>query len=216
VTQYEENKYFDWHWFEDVITYDNAVLPHALFVANLTLENKKYLKVARESCGFLLDNTFNGEHFSFVGCKGWYERGETRATFDQQPIEAASTVMMLRAAYDATHDEKFLTLQRKAFDWFLGQNDLHIPLYDFRTKGCSDGLESDGVNANQGAESTLSFLLSLLAMVESYAIVHKKKVSDGKSAQQIDLIGQIARKPVRPKSISKKSRSGKKRVEDLS
>jgi len=215
VAQYEENKYPDWHWFEDVITYDNAVLPHALFVASLTLENKKYLKVATKSCDFLLDNTFNGEHFSFIGCRGWYERGGTKAAFGQQPIEAASTVMMLRAAYDVTHDDKFLTLQRKAFDWFLGQNDLHIPLYDFRTKGCSDGLESDGVNANQGAESTLSFLLSLLAMVESYAIVHKKKVSDGKSPQQIDLIGQIARKPARPKIISQKSRSRKKRAEEL-
>jgi hypothetical protein len=181
----------------------------------LTLENKKYLKVAAESCDFLLRNTFHGEHFSFIGCKGWYERGGTRATFGQQPIEAASTVMMLRAAYDVTHDEKFLTFQRKAFDWFLGQNDLHIPLYDFRTKGCSDGLESDGVNANQGAESTLSFLLSLLTMVESYAIVHKKKVSDSELQQQIDLIGQIAKKPTPIKNKSTKSGSGKKRVEEL-
>ena len=78
VAQYEENSYPDWHWFEDIITYENAVLPHALFVASLTLENKKYLKVAQESCDFLLDNTFNGENFSFVGCKGWYERGKTR------------------------------------------------------------------------------------------------------------------------------------------
>jgi glycosyltransferase involved in cell wall biosynthesis len=215
VTQYEESRYPDWHWFEDIITYENAILPHALFVAGLTLENKKYLKVAVESCDFLLRNTFHGEHFSFIGCKGWYERGGTRATFGQQPIEAASTVMMLRAAYDVTHDEKFLTFQRKAFDWFLGQNDLHIPLYDFRTKGCSDGLESDGVNANQGAESTLSFLLSLLTMVESYAIVHKKKVSDSELQQQIDLIGQIAKKPTPAKNKSTKSGSGKKRVEEL-
>ncbi len=215
VTQYEENSYPDWQWFDDILTYDNAVLPHALFVASLTLENKKYLKVARESCEFLLTNTFNGEHFSFVGCKGWYERGGTRATFDQQPIEAASTVMMLRAVYDVTHDGKYLTLQRKAFDWFLGQNDLHIPLYDFRTKGCNDGLVHDGVNTNQGAESTLSFLLSLLAMVESYAIVHKKKVSKGNSSHQIDLIGQIAKGTQTPGSISAKSGIKKKHVEEL-
>jgi len=173
VTQYEENSFPEWQWFEDMLTYDNAVLPHALFVAGLTLENKKYLEIAQKTCEFLLANTFNGECFSFVGCNGWYERGGTKATFDQQPIEAASTVMMLRAAYDATQDGKFLTLQRKTFDWFLGQNDLRIPLYDFRTKGCNDGLLSNGVNTNQGAESTLSFLLSLLAIVESYAIVDK-------------------------------------------
>ena len=81
--------------------------------------------------------------------------------------------MMLRAAYDATKDDNFLALQRKAFDWFLGENDLHIPLYEFRTKGCNDGLMREGVNINQGAESALSFMLSLLAIVESYAIVDK-------------------------------------------
>jgi len=178
VTQYEESHYPDWQWFEDVLTYDNAVLPYALYVAGLTLDNKKYMELADITCKFLLDNTFNGTHFSFVGCKGWYERGEEKATFDQQPIEAAGTVMMLGAAYEAMKNRRFLALQRKAFDWFLGQNDLHIPLYDFRTKGCNDGLTADGVNTNQGAESTLSLLLSLLAMVESYTVVDKAKTSN--------------------------------------
>jgi glycosyltransferase involved in cell wall biosynthesis len=177
VTQYEESHYPDWQWFEDVLTYDNAVLPHALYVAGLTLGNKTYREVADITCEFLLENTFNGTHFSFIGCKGWYERGEEKATFDQQPIEAAGTLMMLGAAYEATKNKRFLALQRKAFDWFLGQNDMHIPLYDFRTKGCNDGLTPDGVNTNQGAESTLSLLLSLLAMVESYAVVDKAKTS---------------------------------------
>ena len=173
IVQYEENNYPDWEWFEDILTYDNAVLPHSLFVAGLTSGNKKYLEVAEKTCEFLLANTFNEEYFSFIGCKGFYERGGTKAVFDQQPIEAAGTVMMLRAAYDATQKEKYLILQRKAFDWFLGQNELRIPLYDFKTKGCNDGLLRDGVNTNQGAESTLSFLLSLLAIVESLAIVDK-------------------------------------------
>ncbi len=216
VTQYEENNYPDWQWFEEMLTYDNAVLPHALFVAGLTSENKKYLAIAEKTCEFLLENTFNGEYFSFIGCKGWYERSGTKATFDQQPIEAASTVMMLRAAYDATQNEKFLTLQRKAFDWFLGQNELRIPLYDFRTKGCNDGLLSDGVNINQGAESTLSFLLSLLAIVESYTIVDKiqgrKKVV---SSIRANLVKQITEKPQQIKSISSKTKSKKSQVEEL-
>ncbi|MBN2315479.1 MAG: hypothetical protein JXM79_16235, partial [Sedimentisphaerales bacterium] len=152
---------------------------------------KKYIKTAVKTCEFLLENTYKGDHFSFIGCKGWYERGETRANFDQQPIEAAGMVHMFKAAYDATQDERFLTLQRKAFDWFLGRNDLRIPLYDFRTKGCNDGLTPDGVNTNQGAESTLSFLLSLLAIVESYAIIDKKKDADEIITSPIDLIGQI-------------------------
>jgi hypothetical protein len=215
ITQYEENSYPDWQWFEDMLTYDNAVLPHALFVAGSTLDSNKYRKIAEETCQFLLENTFNGEHFSFIGCKGWYERGGTRATFDQQPIEAASTVRMLRAAYDTTQNKRFLTLQRKAFDWFLGQNDLHVPLYDFRTKGCNDGLVRDGVNTNQGAESTLSFLLSLLTMVESYATVDKIKAGKRVSATQADLIGQIAKKPPPIKTISAEAKTRKNTVEEL-
>jgi uncharacterized protein YyaL (SSP411 family) len=168
VAQYEKNNLPDWQWFDGALTYDNAVLPHALFVAGFVLGNE-YLEVAEKTSEFLLVNIFNGIHFSFIGCEGWYKHGGIRAKFDQQPIEAASTVLMLKAAYDATGDKKYLILQRKAFQWFLGENDLHIPLYDFKTKGCSDGLMSDGINPNQGAESTLSFLSSLLTTIESIA-----------------------------------------------
>ena len=167
LAHYGQNAQPDWRWFENRLTYDNAILPHALFAAGLALDDRKYLDVADPTCEFLLQNTFSGEHFSFIGNNGWYERGGTRAAFDQQPIEAASTVMMLRAAYDATQDSRFLALQRKAFDWFVGDNDLHSPLYDFTTKGCCDALGADGVNMNQGAESTLSFLLALLSVTET-------------------------------------------------
>ncbi len=166
IAQYEENKYPDWQWFDGVLTYDNAIFPYALFVAGSVLESK-YLEVAEKTSEFLLANIFNGHHFSFIGSEGWYKRGRKRAKFDQQPIDAASTVMMLRAAYDATGNNKYLTLQKKAFQWFLGENDLHIPLYDSKTKGCSDGLMPNAVNPNQGAESTLSFLLSLLTILSA-------------------------------------------------
>ena len=215
MAQYEENSLPDWQWFEDILTYDNAVLPHALFVAGLIFKDKKYIEVAEKTCEFLLANTFNGEHFSFVGCKGWYERGKTKAAFDQQPIQAASMVMMLRPAYDATQNSKYLTLQRKAFDWFLGENDLHIPLYDFRTKGCCDALIPDGVNSNQGAESTLSFLVSLLAVVESYATVDRIEGGKGVSLRQARLIKQTIKKSVPIKSISVKAKPKKKQVEEL-
>ena len=197
VLQYEESSRPDWQWFEDALTYNNAILPYALFVAGLTFRDK-YLEVARKTCEFLLANTFNGSHFSFVGNRRWYERGGTKAVFDQQPIEVASTVMMLRAAYDATGNNRFLMLQRKAFDWFLGENDLHIPIYDFRTKGCCDALAPGGVNVNQGAESTLSFLLSLLAIVESYAIVDKIEGTADVSLQRAD----VSKRSVPIKGIS--------------
>jgi len=215
IAQYEENSLPDWQWFEDILTYDNAVLPHALFVAGLIFGDKKYIEAAEKTCEFLLANTFNGEHFSFIGCKGWYERGKTKAAFDQQPIEAKSTVMMLRPAYDATQNSRYLTLQRKAFDWFLGENDLHIPLYDFRTKGCCDALTPDGVNSNQGAESTLSFLLSLLAIVESYATVDKIEGGKSVSLRQAKLIEQTTKKAAPIKSIPVKTKPKKRQVEEL-
>jgi glycosyltransferase involved in cell wall biosynthesis len=215
VRQYEESHYPDWQWFEEALTYDNAVLPHAMYIAGLTLDNKRYREVADITCEFLLENTFNGTYFSFIGCKGWYERGEKKATFDQQPIDAAGTVMMLRAAYEATQNERFLTLQRKAFDWFLGQNDLHVPLYDFRTKGCNDGLTPDGVNTNQGAESTLSLLLSLLAMVESYAVVKKTKTSKAATSPQTSHKKKIAKTKLKIESIPAKTKTRKKQVEKL-
>jgi hypothetical protein len=215
VMQYEENSVPDWQWFEDILTYDNAVLPQALFVSGLTFDNKKYLKAAQETCEFLLDNTFNGEHFSFVGCKGWYEHGLIKASFDQQPIEAVSTVMMLRAAYDATQNDRFLTLQRKAFDWFLGANDLYIPLYNFRNKGCYDGLTPDGVNLNQGAESVLSFLMSLLSVVESYALIGKIKSSKDVSSQEAGYSEQPGKEARPIKSISARGKTKKREVQKL-
>jgi len=183
VSLYERNSKPDWQWFENILTYDNAVLPHALFVAGMSF-GEKYAEVAQKTCGFLVEQTFDDDHFNFVGCNGWYKRGQTKAQFDQQPIEACGTVMMLRAAYDATGQDEYLTLQRKAFDWFLGENTLRIPVYNFRTKGCHDGLTPGGVNENQGAESLLSFLLSLLSIMESYPItdqITEKAMREGKT-----------------------------------
>jgi hypothetical protein len=137
-------------------------LPAALFVAAVALNEKKYLTVAEKTCKFLLENTYNGRHFSFIGSIGWYPKGKQRAQFNQQPIEVASTVLMLKAAYEATKNAKYLKLQRKAFDWFFGENDLRMQVYDIKTKGCCDGMGDGGVNINQGAESIVSFLLAAL------------------------------------------------------
>ena len=182
----KKNSSANWKWFEDILTYDNAILPHALFVAALTLGENKYAEVAEKTCDFLLEKTFTGYYFSFIGCKGWYKKDGKRAVFDQQPIEAAGTVMMLRSAYNVTLNQRYLNLQRQAFDWFLGQNDLCIPIYDFKTKGCCDGLTQGGVNINQGAESTVSFLLGLLCIVESYNVsIDQRKKSQVKKTTPI-------------------------------
>ncbi len=169
VEAFEERSSEDWLWFEDELTYDNAVVVQALFVAGQVCEEAVFRETAVRSCEFLLEHTYNGHHFSFVGNKGWFPRGGEKAQFDQQPIEASSTVGMLSAGYEATGEGKYARLMRKAFDWFLGDNDLQLPVYDLATGGSGDGLNADGVNANQGAESLLSFLSALICVSESYA-----------------------------------------------
>ena len=208
VTLYEKHNETDWQWFEHKLTYDNAVLPHSLFVAGQIFNNEKYLDVATKTCEFLLANIYNNEHFSFIGCNGWFKRGGKKACFDQQPIEAAGTIMMLNAAYNVTKNNKYPTLQRKAFDWFLGDNDLHIPLYDFRTKGCSDGLGQGGINLNQGAESILSFLLGLMTMAEGYAVM-------GKTAEKADNTGKGKAGGIPIENISGGGKIKEKQIEKL-
>jgi hypothetical protein len=175
VSLFEQHSDENWAWFEDILSYDHAVLPHALFEAYITTGNEIYLDIATQTSEFLLETTLTKDHFSFIGCQGWYPKGGKKSQFDQQALEAASTVMMLYGAYKATDNPNYLKMQKKAFDWFLGDNVLSIPLYDFRTKGCGDGLEENGVNLNQGAESLLSFLLALLCLIESYSPQRKNQ-----------------------------------------
>ncbi len=152
----------NWRWFEDMITYDNAILPDALMSAGRIVENNLFIDTGKEACDFLLENTVEGDHFSFVGCDGWLPRGGEKARFDQQALEAVSTARMLRTVYSITKDARYNALLQSAAGWFLGENDCGIPLYDPRSGGCYDGLEPDSVNLNQGAESLLSFLQTLL------------------------------------------------------
>jgi len=101
-------------------------------------------------------------HFVPIGNHGWFSRNGQQARFDQQPLEAQNMIEACVEAYGITRDEKWIVEARRCFDWFLGRNDLNVPLYDYRTGGCCDGLTADGANQNQGAESTLAWLLSLL------------------------------------------------------
>ncbi|MHC5073908.1 MAG: glycosyltransferase [Planctomycetota bacterium] len=204
---YEQNSSPDWRWFENILAYDNAVLPQALFLAGQTFNDDRYNQIAKESCDFLLEQIFNGEYFSFIGCNGWYRQGEQKAQFDQQPINTASTIMMLRTAYDVTEERRYLILQRKAFDWFLGENDIHVPLYDFRTKGCCDGLMAGGVNENQGAESTLCFLLSLMAIIESYTIAEKPDTNPTTNYKKVNHVTDttIPINPLQVRNVIKKN-----------
>ncbi len=169
IYAFEKEKEHDWQWFEPILTYDNGLMPAALFCTYENTEREKYLKVAEESMNFLENVTFKGDHFALIGNDGWYRKGEKRARFAQQPVDAMGMVLMYEKAYLVTENKNdYLHKMFTAFMWFFGENDLHIPLYDYETKGCCDGLEKEGVNRNQGAESMLAYLLSHLTVLEAF------------------------------------------------
>jgi len=156
----------DWHWFEPTVTYDNASLPLALFESyHLTLEGET-LRVAREALEFLEQACFREHRLHLVGNRGWHPRGGEKAEADEQAIDATALVLAFRSAYLATHERRYVHRMREAFAWFLGENRLGQSLYDTATAGCRDGLGPDHVNLNQGAESTICFLMALIDMLE--------------------------------------------------
>ena len=166
VRRYQEHATSDWHWFESDLTYDNAMLPLALFKAFAVTGERTSLRVARESLEFLEEVCFRSDRLFLVGNQAWHSRGGVKSDTDEQAIDAAAFVLAFRGAYQVTQDHHYLRRMRQAFAWFMGANRLGEPLYDFRTGGCRDGLGEKSPNENQGAESTLSFLTSLLSMTE--------------------------------------------------
>jgi len=155
-----------WRWFEPIIAYGNGIVPHALFLAAYRAEKDEYRTLAEESLDFLFEVQTVDGRLSLVGSHGWYPKEGTRAKFDQQPIDASKLIEACKTGYRRTKKKIYLERMRICFDWFLGNNDTGVPVYDFRTGGCFDGLTPSGANLNQGAESTLSFLLSLMTMYE--------------------------------------------------
>jgi hypothetical protein len=169
-----------WRWFESRMTYANAVLPHALFVAAQRWPTEPYLDIAKAAFDFLDEattaeagpsvrsNFTNAEEgvFSPIGSNGWHPHGETKALYDQQPVEAATMAEAAIAAHGLLGDEKYLATFRRSRDWFYGRNTLGVSLVDPQRGGCFDGLSQAGVNRNQGAESTLSYLWAELQHLE--------------------------------------------------
>jgi glycosyltransferase involved in cell wall biosynthesis len=164
---YQQCRSDDWRWYEDRLTYSNAVLPQAMLMCGQWIPNYGMTQAGLESLNWLADLQRSepvGGHFVPIGSNGFYQRGGERARFDQQPIEAQTMVSACLEAYRSTGDECWRKEARYAFEWFLGHNDLNIRVYDPKTGGCRDGLHPDRPNENQGAESTLAFLHSLLEL----------------------------------------------------
>jgi glycosyltransferase involved in cell wall biosynthesis len=163
---YERSHSEVWKWFEKSLSYSNARLSQALILAGWRSDNQRMIEAGMDSLKWLVAEQHRGDEDIFVpiGSSGFYIEGNEKARFDQQPVEACATVSACMEVYRLTEERHWLDEARCAFHWFLGRNDLRVPLYDASTGGCRDGLHPDRVNENQGAESTLSFLMALQEM----------------------------------------------------
>ncbi len=166
VQMYTHEKTKDWHWFENYLTYGNSVLSEAMLCAYLRTNKREYKTIANESFGFLLSEIFVDDTIKVISNKGWHRKGQqkTAALGGEQPIDVAYTIVALEKFYNAFHKDEHKSKAIIAFNWFLGANHLHQIIYNPRTGGCYDGLEETNVNLNQGAESTLSYLMARLAI----------------------------------------------------
>jgi len=165
LASYEQTSTADWQWFEPSVTYSNARLPQALIVVGRILQNEHMLSVGLEALRWLAEvQTTSKGQYSPIGSEGFWFKGAAKAAFDQQPLEACTMVSACLEAWRTTGNATWLTDARRAFYWFLGDNHLEATVYDDATGGCRDGLHEDRMNQNQGAESTLAFLLALIEM----------------------------------------------------
>ena len=164
---YQHSRSDEWRWYEASLSYCNAVLPQAMLMCGQWIPNKAMTEAGLESLSWLADLQRADEvdgHFVPIGSNGFYEQNGERARFDQQPVEAQTMASACLEAHRSTGDESWRTEAQRAFEWFLGRNDLDLPLYDPTTGGCRDGLHPDRPNENQGAESTLAFLQTVLEL----------------------------------------------------
>ena len=164
---YRQNRSDRWRWYEGSLSYCNAALPHALLMCGRGIPNSDMTDAGLESLGWLADlqrAEVTGGHFVPIGSNGFYQRDGVRARFDQQPVEAQAMVSACLEAQRITGDKNWSKEARRAFDWFLGRNDLNLPIYDPTTGGCRDGLHPDRTNENQGAESSLAYLQAVLEL----------------------------------------------------
>ncbi|HIE01759.1 MAG TPA: glycosyltransferase [Thiotrichaceae bacterium] len=165
----------DWAWLENIVTYSNGSIPQALLLSGQSMQREDMIEMGLRSLKWLLKIQTTDGHFTPVGNNGWYPKGGTMARFDQQPIEANTMIDACVEAYNVTRDLDWIESAVTCFNWFLGHNDLNRPLYDPKTGGCRDGLLANGINQNEGAESSLAWLLSLITIQKLNADVILKQ-----------------------------------------
>lgn len=154
----------EWQWFEAYLTYDNSILSEAMLLAHLTTGEEKYKQIAQESFDFLLQKTFTGDRIQVISNQSWMHKDSESYRFGEQPVDVAGTVIALKLFHHVFKEERYLCMQKNAFNWFLGNNHLHQIVYNPSTGGCYDGLEENNINLNQGSESSACYLMARLSM----------------------------------------------------
>ena len=198
VQMYKHESGEKWEWFEGYLTYANSILPESMLYAWLLTGEEIYKDTAISSFQFLLSKTFNENGIEVISNNGWLHKGQVAAHYGEQPIDVAYSIMTLSKFYDVFKDVDYLIKMETAFNWFLGNNRLHQIIYNPCTGGCYDGLEENHVNLNQGAESTLSYLMARLT-VDKYA---KDK---GKPGEQV--LNYLAKNSKKEESLQKSQKS---------
>lgn len=173
IKHYKDNSTDEWKWFEALLAYDNGILPLALLHSAEILNDDTITRTAMETMNFLTSITMKDGYLSIIGNSEWYKKDGERSLFAQQPIDALAMILMYHQAFHLTKDKEYLNKLYTSFMWFLGENDLRMSLYDYETKGCCDGFENYGVNRNQGAESSLAYLISHLTVLQAYDEFYK-------------------------------------------
>jgi hypothetical protein len=169
---YQRTNSPNWRWFEKSLSYSNARLSQALLLAGWRSDNQRMIEAGMDSLKWLVaeQHRDDPEVFVSIGSNGFYVEGCEKARFDQQPVEACATISACLEVFRLTEDQCWLEEAQRVFSWFMGRNDLQVPIYDPTTGGCRHGLHPDRINENQGAESTLSFLMALLEMRAATAV----------------------------------------------
>ncbi|MHB9130537.1 MAG: glycosyltransferase [Armatimonadota bacterium] len=192
--RYRDTRSDGWDWFLPMLTYGNGRLPQSLLGAGDLIGDDTLINAGLHSLDFLNAVSFRDEYLSVVGCHGWYPQGGDCALFDQQPIDAGAMVEVNLTAYRITRHPRYLESAKRAMDWFFGNNLLRVPLYNPQSKGCHDGLQIDGVNSNQGAESLLAYLMAGLLFYETDPSVYAAPAgADARVRRELVQVRQRAR-----------------------
>lgn len=168
VSKYRGVSNKDWQWYEEYLTYGNALIPEAMLLAAKVTNSELFEVIAYKTFEFLLDITFNNEKIKVISNRGWHHKGKDKNIFGEQPIEVAYTILTLSTFFNMYKKREYLDKMKIAFNWFLGENHLHQIIYNPVTGGCYDGLEQDHINLNQGAESTVCYLMARLTVEKHF------------------------------------------------